>query len=171
MGSGAASLGRTVSCGWRISLPHYPSTRRCRHAGRDRDCRHVVLGSADNHMSLATAPHRIPTPSASRHLEPRIVGLRQRLSQLQERHQAAHEAAETERDLALVISRLEDFSARWPQRSTLWTESACRTSFEPSYVGSKSTTAASRSSSGSRTNTGTKITSQNNQFLATLYRR
>ena len=44
--------------------------------------------------------------------EPRIVGLRQRLSQLHERHQAAHEAVETERDLALVISRLEDFSAK-----------------------------------------------------------
>ena len=44
--------------------------------------------------------------------EPRIVGLRQRLSQLQERHQAALEAAATERDLALVISRLEDFSAK-----------------------------------------------------------
>ena len=40
------------------------------------------------------------------------MGLRQRLSQLQERHQAALEAAETERDLALVISRLEDFSAK-----------------------------------------------------------
>jgi site-specific DNA recombinase len=45
-------------------------------------------------------------------VEPRIVGLRQRLSQLRERHQAAREAAETERDLALVISRLEDFSAK-----------------------------------------------------------
>jgi site-specific DNA recombinase len=43
---------------------------------------------------------------------PRIVGLRQRLSQLKERHQAALEAAATERDLALVISRLEDFSAK-----------------------------------------------------------
>jgi site-specific DNA recombinase len=44
--------------------------------------------------------------------EPRVVCLRQRLSQLQERHRAALEAAETERDLALVISRLEDFSAK-----------------------------------------------------------
>jgi site-specific DNA recombinase len=44
--------------------------------------------------------------------EPRIAGLKQRMSQLQERHQAAREAAETERDLALVISRLEDFSAK-----------------------------------------------------------
>jgi site-specific DNA recombinase len=44
--------------------------------------------------------------------EPRITGLKQRMSQLQERHQAAREAAETERDLALVISRLEDFSAK-----------------------------------------------------------
>jgi site-specific DNA recombinase len=45
--------------------------------------------------------------------EPRITGLKQRMSQLQERHQAAREAAETERDLALVISRLEDFSAKF----------------------------------------------------------
>jgi hypothetical protein len=44
--------------------------------------------------------------------EPRIAALKQRLSQLQQRHQAALEAAETERDLALVISRLEDFSAK-----------------------------------------------------------
>ena len=44
--------------------------------------------------------------------EPRIAGLKQRMSQLQERHQAARDAAETEHDLALVISRLEDFSAK-----------------------------------------------------------
>jgi site-specific DNA recombinase len=44
--------------------------------------------------------------------EPRITGLKQRVSQLQERHQAAIDAAESERDLALVISRLEDFSAK-----------------------------------------------------------
>jgi site-specific DNA recombinase len=44
--------------------------------------------------------------------EPRIAGLKQRLSQLQERHRAALEAAEVERDLSLVISRLEDFSAK-----------------------------------------------------------
>jgi hypothetical protein len=44
--------------------------------------------------------------------EPRIAGLKQRLSQLEERHQAALETAESERDLSLVISRLEDFSAR-----------------------------------------------------------
>jgi site-specific DNA recombinase len=44
--------------------------------------------------------------------EPRIAGLKQRMSQLQERHQAARDAVETERDLALVISRLEDFSAK-----------------------------------------------------------
>jgi site-specific DNA recombinase len=81
--------------------------------------------------------------------EPRIVGLRQRLSQLQERHQAALEAAETERDLALVISRLEDFSAKVSKASTISIELACRTSSEPSYAGSKSTTAASRLSSGS----------------------
>jgi site-specific DNA recombinase len=43
---------------------------------------------------------------------PRIAGLKQRLSQLQERHQAALEAAEIERGLSLVISRLEDFSAK-----------------------------------------------------------
>jgi site-specific DNA recombinase len=44
--------------------------------------------------------------------EPRIAGLKQRLSQIQARHQAALEAAEVERDLSLVISRLEDFSAK-----------------------------------------------------------
>ena len=44
--------------------------------------------------------------------EPRIAGLKQRLSQLQERHRAAVEMAENERDLSLLISRLEDFSAK-----------------------------------------------------------
>ena len=44
--------------------------------------------------------------------EPRIAGLKQRLSQLQERYRAAVEVAENERDLSLVISRLEDFSAK-----------------------------------------------------------
>ena len=44
--------------------------------------------------------------------EPRIAGLKQRLSQLQDRHRAAVEVAENERDLSLVISRLEDFSAK-----------------------------------------------------------
>jgi site-specific DNA recombinase len=44
--------------------------------------------------------------------EPRITGLKQRMSQLQERHQASLEAAEAERDLSLVVSRLEDFSAK-----------------------------------------------------------
>ena len=44
--------------------------------------------------------------------EPRIAGLKQRVSKLQVLHQAALEAEETERDLALVISRLEDFSAK-----------------------------------------------------------
>jgi site-specific DNA recombinase len=44
--------------------------------------------------------------------EPRIVGLKRRVSQLQERHRAALDAAESERDLALVISRMEDFSAK-----------------------------------------------------------
>jgi site-specific DNA recombinase len=44
--------------------------------------------------------------------EPRITGLKQRMSQLEERHEAALEAAAAERDLSLVISRLEDFSAR-----------------------------------------------------------
>jgi len=48
--------------------------------------------------------------------EPRITGLKQRLSQLQERHQAALETAESERDLSLVISRLEDFSAKVTKR-------------------------------------------------------
>jgi DNA-binding CsgD family transcriptional regulator len=48
--------------------------------------------------------------------EPRIAGLKQRLSQLQERHRAALDAIEAERDLSLVISRLEDFSAKVANR-------------------------------------------------------
>jgi site-specific DNA recombinase len=38
--------------------------------------------------------------------------MKQRLSQLEERHEAAVRAAESERDLCLVISRLEDFAAK-----------------------------------------------------------
>src|SRR5208283_4450302 len=48
--------------------------------------------------------------------EPRIAGLKQRLSQLQDRHRAALDAIEAERDLSLVISRLEDFSAKVANR-------------------------------------------------------
>ena len=48
--------------------------------------------------------------------EPRIAGLKQRLSQLQERHRAALDAIEADRDLSLVISRLEDFSAKIASR-------------------------------------------------------
>jgi len=44
--------------------------------------------------------------------EPRIAGLKLRLSQLQDQQQVAVEAANAERELSLVISRLEDFSAK-----------------------------------------------------------
>ncbi len=44
--------------------------------------------------------------------EPRVTGMKQRLSHLQERYEAAVRAAEGERDLCLVISRLEDFAAK-----------------------------------------------------------
>lgn len=44
--------------------------------------------------------------------EPRIAKLKQRLSLLRERHQAGLDAIESERDLSLVINRLEDFSAK-----------------------------------------------------------
>jgi site-specific DNA recombinase len=44
--------------------------------------------------------------------EPRITGIKQRLSHLNERHEAAVHAAEGERDLCLVINRLEDFAAK-----------------------------------------------------------
>ena len=47
--------------------------------------------------------------------EPRIAGLKQRLSQLNKQQQAAVEAANVERELSLVISRLEDFSAKVSQ--------------------------------------------------------
>ena len=43
---------------------------------------------------------------------PRIAGLKQRLSLLEERRQAAEDAAGLERDLSLVISRTEDFAAK-----------------------------------------------------------
>ncbi|HEY7662679.1 MAG TPA: recombinase family protein [Xanthobacteraceae bacterium] len=47
--------------------------------------------------------------------EPRIAGLKRRMAQLQDQQQAAVEAANTERELSLVISRLEDFSAKVSQ--------------------------------------------------------
>ena len=43
---------------------------------------------------------------------PRIAGLKQRLSLLEERRQAAEDAAGLERDLSLIISRTEDFAAK-----------------------------------------------------------
>jgi site-specific DNA recombinase len=47
--------------------------------------------------------------------EPRIAGLKRRMSQLQEQKEAAVEAANAGRELSLVISRLEDFSAKVSQ--------------------------------------------------------
>ena len=44
--------------------------------------------------------------------EPRISGLKARLGRLQAQRQAAAAAAQAERDLSLVIGRLEDFAAR-----------------------------------------------------------
>jgi site-specific DNA recombinase len=44
--------------------------------------------------------------------EPRIAGLKQRMSQIREQQEAAIQAANAERELSLVISRLEDFSAK-----------------------------------------------------------
>jgi site-specific DNA recombinase len=44
--------------------------------------------------------------------EPRVSGLKARLGRLQAQRQAAAEAAQAERDLSLVIGRLEDFAAR-----------------------------------------------------------
>ncbi|MGO9722016.1 MAG: recombinase family protein [Methylocella sp.] len=43
---------------------------------------------------------------------PRIAGLKQRLSLLEERSQAAEDAAGLEHDLSLIISRTEDFAAK-----------------------------------------------------------
>ena len=103
--------------------------------------------------------------------EPRIAGLKQRMSQLQERHQAALDAAETERDLALVISRLEDFSAKVTTGWIISIGPACRISFAPSYAGSKSTTVASRSYSGSPHQSPPASPTDDKWLLATLYRR
>jgi len=47
--------------------------------------------------------------------EPRIAGLKLRMSQLHQQRQAAVEAAAAERELSLVISRLEEFSAKVAQ--------------------------------------------------------
>jgi site-specific DNA recombinase len=44
--------------------------------------------------------------------EPRVAGLKARVSRLQEQRQAATEAAAAERELTLVIGRLEDFAAK-----------------------------------------------------------
>jgi site-specific DNA recombinase len=48
--------------------------------------------------------------------EPRIAGLKRRMSQLQEQQQAAIATADAERELSLVISRLENFSDKVTQR-------------------------------------------------------
>lgn len=44
--------------------------------------------------------------------EPRITGMKQRMSQLRERFEAAVRTAERERDIRLVVSRLEDFAVK-----------------------------------------------------------
>jgi len=47
--------------------------------------------------------------------EPRITGQRQRMAQLSKHKRVAVEAVESERELSLVISQLEEFSARVAQ--------------------------------------------------------
>jgi site-specific DNA recombinase len=44
--------------------------------------------------------------------EPRVTGLKARLDRLQERQQAAAHAAQGERELTLIIGRLEDFAGK-----------------------------------------------------------
>lgn len=44
--------------------------------------------------------------------EPRVTGLKARLTQLQERQQAAADAANAERELTLVIGQIEDFAGK-----------------------------------------------------------
>ena len=84
--------------------------------------------------------------------EPRIAGLKQRLSQLQERHRAALDAIEAERDLSLVISRLEHFSAKVANRLDGLDRVSMREIISCAFscAASKSTTTKSRSSSGYR---------------------
>jgi site-specific DNA recombinase len=114
MGSGAGSLERTVSGG----------REYCRRITQARDGAAMpdeIVRLDRQITSLRRGIGRLIDSYTEgvidkTEFEPRIVGLRQRLCQLQERHQAAHEAAETERDLALVVSRLEDFSAKVAKR-------------------------------------------------------
>jgi site-specific DNA recombinase len=47
--------------------------------------------------------------------EPRVTGLKRRIADLSEQQHAAVKAADAERELSLLISRLEDFSARVTQ--------------------------------------------------------
>lgn len=47
--------------------------------------------------------------------EPRMMGLKQRMAQLNDQHKAMLDAANAERELSLVINRLEDFSAKVTQ--------------------------------------------------------
>ena len=47
--------------------------------------------------------------------EPRITGLKQRMSELDQRRQTALDTANADRELSLVINRLEDFSAKVAQ--------------------------------------------------------
>ena len=102
--------------------------------------------------------------------EPRIAGLKHRLSQLEERHRAALDAIEIERDLSLVISRLEDFSL--PNASMVSTGPAYRKSYAFSCAGSKSMATPSRSfpdSDSGRTKPASSI--WQDRGLATMYRR
>ena len=106
--------------------------------------------------------------------EPRIAGLKQRVSKLQMRHQAALEADESERDLALVISRLEDFSAK----VTTGLDNLDRTDMRDIIrtVVRRVEIDASRIEMIFRVPSpdgppGPRSTNQNDRFLATLYRR
>ncbi|MER8576370.1 recombinase zinc beta ribbon domain-containing protein [Mesorhizobium sp. M1409] len=106
--------------------------------------------------------------------EPRIAGLKQRLSQLQERHRAAVEVAENERDLSLLISRLEDFSAKVTAGLAGLDRAGMRQIIRSVVRRGRNRRRPHRDhlpGSPARWPSPPKITKQNDQFHATLYRR
>ena len=110
MGTGETATGGSEPRGRRVSATHQPGQRRSRPAGAGRETDHQIT-------TIQRGIDRLIDCYAGGYIEkaefePRIAGLKLRRSQLEEQKRATIKAANSERELSLVVSRLEDFSAK-----------------------------------------------------------
>ena len=146
VGSGEGLARTSQPRGGRVPASHRPGAGRSRSAAGGRATRPPDHDASARHRS----PHRLLYRRLHRQDRVRTAdrGLKLRMSHLQQQQQAAVEAINAERELSLLISRLEDFSAKVSQGLDRLDCPACARSSTPSFAESRSIATASRSSSG-----------------------